>query len=224
MNEIDVSDARERQRFLLPDPLPAVFLGVQAVVLNIGSGGVQIEHADPVKLGVKGRLTVTIPRRPEPMVVQAHVRWSHLSRSPNKAGKYLYRSGLEYEEGAVGAALFESVSSNTIVILDRDSIDKKKKLFLQRVTEKEARPIVKPIGTRKPEIDPDQLLMIRHAREQLRLNPDEAAKWYNRAKFSLADAGVSNISHREDVLAVWEYLERSIDLAIIAKVFEENIR
>src|SRR5512142_2291714 len=96
--ETHVSDARERQRFLLPDPLSAVFSGIDVVILNIGSGGVQVEHADPIKLGIASRLSVTVPRTNEIIAVQAHVRWSHLSRSPNKAGKYLYRSGLQWEE------------------------------------------------------------------------------------------------------------------------------
>lgn len=48
-------------------------------------------------------------------------------------------------------------------------------------------------------------------------------KWYNRAKFSIIDSGspVSSdqFRHKEETLAVWEYLERTIDLATIERVF-----
>jgi hypothetical protein len=73
------------------------------------------------------------------------------------------------------------------------------------------------------EIPPDQVLLVQHARERLRANPVEALKWYNRAKFALSQGGnpiTDPIPNREDVLAVWEYLERTIDLNTIVQVFE----
>ena len=74
-----------------------------------------------------------------------------------------------------------------------------------------AKPIVKVDHRGR---NPDQILLIQQARERLRANPDEALKWYNRAN-SPGRRGRRRLDdppYREDVLAVWEYLERTIPL------------
>ncbi|HJW92847.1 MAG TPA: hypothetical protein VJ901_04455, partial [Thermoanaerobaculia bacterium] len=66
---------------------------------------------------------------------------------------------------------------------------------------------------RSEQIPPDQVMLIQHARERLRSHPDEALKWYNRAKYALVEDDTAigeSLRHRDDVLAVWEYLERSV--------------
>lgn len=46
-------------------------------------------------------------------------------------------------------------------------------------------------------------------------------KWYNRARFATnEDVAVEMFRHREDVLAVWEYLERTVPLAVVVRVFD----
>ncbi len=73
------------------------------------------------------------------------------------------------------------------------------------------------------EVSADQVLLIQHARDRLRGRPDEALKWYNRAKYAITeskDTMGSALAYRDEVLAVWEYLERTVDLAVIARVFD----
>jgi len=75
------------------------------------------------------------------------------------------------------------------------------------------------------EVPADQALLVQHARERLRANPDEAAKWYNRARFATDEEGgqlvaAELIRHRQDVLAVWEYLERTVPIAVVMRVFD----
>ena len=80
------------------------------------------------------------------------------------------------------------------------------------------------VGTE--EISPDQVLLIQHAREKLKENFDEAQKWYSRAYFALRDSRLGNAAelmrYPEDVLAVWEYLERSVPLSTIKRVFDQR--
>jgi len=78
---------------------------------------------------------------------------------------------------------------------------------------------------RSEQIPPDQVMLIQHARERLRSHPDEALKWYNRAKYALVEDDTAigeSLRHRDDVLAVWEYLERSVPIETIASVFERK--
>jgi len=85
----------------------------------------------------------------------------------------------------------------------------------QRLTDRqeERKSAIKVVRTTQ-QIPSDQILLVQHARERLRANPEEALKWYNRAKFALAEGGgnFDPMPNREEVLAVWEYLERTIDV------------
>jgi hypothetical protein len=70
----------------------------------------------------------------------------------------------------------------------------------------------------------EQYLLIQGVREELRLNPDEAMHWYRRARMVIADpatrALAPSIAHHPDALAVWEYLDRSVDPSIVSRAFE----
>ena len=86
---------------------------------------------------------------------------------------------------------------------------------------RQTRPVVKFVRFGH-DVDADTALLILQARDRLRANPAEAIKWYNRAKFSIIDSGspvsTDQFRHKEETLAVWEYLERTIDLATIERV------
>jgi len=70
----------------------------------------------------------------------------------------------------------------------------------------------------------EQYLLIQCVREELRLNPDEALHWYRRARLTIADPATRTaapaIADHPDALAVWEYLDRTIDPSIIGRTFE----
>lgn len=77
--------------------------------------------------------------------------------------------------------------------------------------------------TRQTQVDSETVLLVRHVRQQLRMNVEEATRWYNKAKFSDADPAVREIvdmalPFREEMLAIWEYLDRSIDLRLIVRI------
>ena len=56
------------------------------------------------------------------------------------------------------------------------------------------------------------------------LNPEEAMHWYRRARLTISDPATRSIApaiaDHPDALAVWEYLDRSIDPSIIGRTFE----
>jgi hypothetical protein len=74
----------------------------------------------------------------------------------------------------------------------------------------------------------EQVTLIQQTRKRLRADPIEAIKWYNRARYSLSDQDARVVEaftrqgYREEVLAVWEVLERKIPLGMIARVFTEG--
>jgi PilZ domain-containing protein len=219
---MDITELRAAERFRTAEPLPGSFGAASIALLDISLSGAQIEHSQPLRLGTLARLA--FKRGEVAVTAQARTMWSHLSKSPNGQGKYLYHSGVRLEAKTIeyDEALRELLEHGDIEP-DRESLERKKRKELERTTEKNTRPIVKYL---KPEVDvpPDQQLMIEQARKQLAANPDEAQRWYQRAKYAIthgtANLASDDIRNREDVLAVWEYLERSVEISSIARVFE----
>ena len=70
----------------------------------------------------------------------------------------------------------------------------------------------------------EQYILIQCVREELRMNPEEAMHWYRRARLLIKDPKTRRsapaIADHPDALAVWEYLDRSIDPSIIGRTFQ----
>jgi hypothetical protein len=218
----DIKDQRTIERFRVVEPLLGSFGAAAITILDIAEQGAQIEHAQPLRLASRGRLW--FKRGDVSASVQALVIWSRLSEKPNSDGKLLYRSGLRVEDSqeTFGPAI-QALADHGVIKRDTESLERKRRKFVEREHEKTSKPSIKVIKTE--EISPDQALLIQHARERLQNDPEEALKWYNRARYAIVESAVpiaADIRSREDVLAVWEYLERSVPLSTIVRVFAEK--
>lgn len=219
---MDVEELRGTERFVFVKPLSGSYGSAAVELMNVSARGAQIAHAQPLRLGVRARLWFKIGE--VAISTQALTIWSHLSKTPNAQGKYLYQSGvrIEHEDREYETSL-QALLDHGVIEPDPESLAKKKQKALAKAAEKNGRPIVKLL---RPEIDipPDTQLLIEHARKQLLADPVEAQRWYQRAKYAITHGGVTiaadAIRNREDVLAVWEYLERSVEISTIAIVFE----
>ena len=219
-----VEDLRGRDCYRVTEKLSGSFGAAEVTLIDLAAEGVQIEHAQPLRLATKGRLWF---KRGEISVsLHAFVVWSRLSKTPNDQGKYLYRSGLRFDE-AVGdyPAAMNALIDRGVIEPDTMSLARKKKRFEERAQDKVGKPIVRMVPT-ESDISPDQVLLVQHARARLKDNFDEAQKWYSRAYFAVRDGRAGKAAdvsrYPEDVLAVWEYLERSVPLATIKRVFDQS--
>jgi hypothetical protein len=221
----DVLDLRKAERHVALEPIKAYFGSWEVIIHDLSEGGFQIEHPDPLKLASSALLTFDNPKTFETIEFRVKVVWSRLSSTPNTRGRLLYRSGLRIEQADERNRTALRRLLSQVTRPDTESLDRKRKKLRTMAKEKATRPIIKFI--RQTELPSDQVQMILQARKYLRSNPMEALRWYNRAKFSLNDEQIRaidemNIHFRDDVLAVWEYLERRLPIAIVSKVFEEN--
>lgn len=216
-----VSDDRSVMRFSLEPQLDGSFGSISITIADFGERGIQAVHPAPMKVGTTARLVFALPPDHLPVELNGVIVWSRLSQKADSHGKLLYRSGIRIEDQLeVARGALDRLVDTAIARPDTGSLENKKKVLADKQRERSAQPIMKPIVVRKPEIDPDQILLIQHAHDQLRMHPDEAIKWYNRAKFSLNETRSTQLHYREDILAIWEYLGRTIDIAVIAKVFD----
>ena len=167
------------------------------------------------KEGARGdeivEITVTVP---------GIVIWSHLSKTTDAHGRLLYRSGVRLEaDMELFASAMNRLTGSGRIQRDTASLEHKRKKQADREEELRSRPVVQMIHG-ATERSPDVVLLVLHARDRLRENANDAIKWYNRAKFSISEDSYSHVHHREEVLAVWEYLERSVDIQTILDIFE----
>jgi PilZ domain len=217
----DVKELRFTLRFVATSPLTGSFGTASIAIIDIGETGAQVEHPQPLRLATKGRLSFR--GGADTFASYGVVVWSHLSKTPNEKGKLLYRSGVRFEDDSIDfAKLIDALLAHGIIKPDDDSLERKRQRLAQREAERASkRSVLRSV--QHIDISADQILLIQHARDRLRTHPDEAMKWYNRAKYSIAQNqgnAQEMLYHREEVLAVWEYLERTVDIQIIARVFD----
>ena len=219
---MDVSELRAAERFAAVEPLAATFAGYGITIVNLSTIGAQVEHPAPIRLGSAGRFTF---QRGEVRIdVQAFLMWSRLSAVPDSKGN-VYRSGLRIERGNVEFAIaLHTLIKTGAARREPDTLERKRRRLLERMAERN-RGGLRTVVSIAPDIPQDQVLLVHHARERLLAEPEEAKKWYHRAKYAITHGAtnieIESIRNREEVLAVWEYLERSLDIPTIAQVFEK---
>ena len=217
MKTSDVPDSRGSERFVASRPIEGRFGRTDVTIWDLAESGLQIEHAEPLKIATKGlvgfkldEMTVTVP---------GIVIWSHLSKTPDAHGRLLYRSGVRLEADIeLFASAINRLAGSGRIQRDTASLERKRKKQGEREQELRTRPVIQMIHAPTGP-SPDVVLLVLHARDRLRENANDAIKWYNRAKFSVSEDSFSHVHHREEVLAVWEYLERSVDIQTILDIF-----
>ena len=217
MKTSDLSDSRGAERFVASNPIEGRFGRTDVTIWDLAESGLQMEHAEPLKIATQGlvgfkldEMTVTVP---------GIVIWSHLSKTADAHGRLLYRSGVRLEADIeLFAAAINRLAGSGRIKRDTASLERKKKKHVERDQELRARPVIQMLHAASGP-SPDVVLLVQHARDRLRENANDAIKWYNRAKFSISEDSFSHVHHREEVLAVWEYLERSIDIQTILDIF-----
>ena len=201
-------ELRKAERYVAAEPIPGSFGAASVAVVNMSVDGMMIEHAQPLRIATKGRLW--FKQDEISVAVSAIVVWSHLSKQPNAKGKYLYQSGVRVESGNEQlATILQKLANRGVLSLDLESLERKKK----RQEEREHPTPQVRVVPKAPELTPDQALLIHHALQRLRSSPEEARRWYNKAKDTAPD---DVVKYGKEVVALWSYLEGTVDPRLIA--------
>ena len=131
----EVENTRKGERFtvlvLLPGTFGGTFGAAEVTIGNISLGGLQIVHAQSLRIGSRGR--ISFHYRDLSVTVPARVIWSHLSKNPDPSGKLLYESGLQLESSDPQyAAAINSLFRAGAVRQDSESMERKKARLLER--------------------------------------------------------------------------------------------
>jgi hypothetical protein len=123
-----VIDLRKSERFQVLEQLDGLFGVVEVTLLNVALGGVQLGHAQPLRIGTRARFV--FHRGDIAVSIAGRVVWSHLSQT--EAG-LLYKSGVQLDDGEVQyAAALATFLRAGIIARDTSSLDRKRQRELER--------------------------------------------------------------------------------------------
>jgi hypothetical protein len=212
-----IEELRSTDRFIVSPAIHGRFGDQPVVIENLSARGAGIEiSAKPDSGG--GVLHFAVPGSSVEVSVGADVAWSAVRAL--RGGSTCYRAGLFVREKPELMRLaIGDLSERNAAFLDTQSLRLKLKIMRAR-----ARQLA---GTGRGEgagIPAEQYLLIQGVREELRLNPDEAMHYYRLARLIINDPQIQKlappIASHPDALAVWEYLDRSIDPSIVGRAFD----
>jgi len=213
-----IEELRASDRFHVAPSLPARFAGHEAVIENLSARGARIVIDADLPHGTEGELRFAVPGAALEIAVAARVAWTRMKAI---AAASSYCAGLAI--GEKPELLRLAVAH--LCEIDRASLDTQSLALKLKILRARARRLAPSFGAIEASgIPAEQYLLIQGVREELRLNPEEAMHWYRRARITIADPGIRTlalpIATHPDALAVWEYLDRSVDPTIVGRAFE----
>jgi hypothetical protein len=210
-----IEELRGSDRFALQQPVDGRFGGAPVAIENLSVRGARIVTTQPLGAGACAAFSFL------DVDVTAQVAWCAIkSLDPT-----LYRAGLSIAEKAERMRLaIGRLCESGQASLDTHSLALKLKIIRAR-----ARQLALSFHALEPDgVPAEQYLLIQGVREELRLNPEEAMHWYRRARLTINDPSTRRaapaIADHPDALAVWEYLDRSIDPSVIGRTFHLGSR
>ncbi|HYK01701.1 MAG TPA: PilZ domain-containing protein [Thermoanaerobaculia bacterium] len=201
----DEPEQRIATRFVPLRQLGGIFGDVKFVVMQLSATGLRIRHNEPLMPGDEAKLSFALMRPARSVVVRARVVWTSLAKSGTERFSI---SGLRITEhqDRVAAAIDGMRSTNELQPERRGS--------LRRATDTMS--VISGISD-------EEMALVTAAVQKFAGDPVEASRWYSRARFALSDETVRRAApqrprDREEVLGIWEYLDRQVDIGKIAGV------
>jgi hypothetical protein len=215
-----IEESRSTERFTIAPRLAATFDGHGVTIDNLSTRGAGIELSYPAPVGLTTTLAIAATEGGVDVRVAAKVRWSAMKTIGDSTGGS-WRTGLRIDEKPELLRLvIGHLSELGRASIDPDSL--RLKLKVLRARARQLAPAVTESQTRG--LPAEQYLLIQGVREELRLNANVSMHWYRRARLMIADPATRDlapqIAQHPDALAVWEYLDRSIDPSIVGRAFE----
>jgi hypothetical protein len=214
-----IEELRGNDRFAVAPALDATFAGLAVSVENLSARGARIAAHALLANGSTSPLKFVILASGMEVAVSGTVVWSGVKAVGDSTANYRAGVALTERPELVRLAI-ATLCDQGRASLDMHSLRLKLKVIRARA--RQLAPTVKNIESSG--IPAEQYLLIQGVREELRLNPEEAMHWYRRARISINDpatrAAAPHIANHPDALAVWEYLDRSVDPTIVGRAFD----
>jgi hypothetical protein len=218
-----VQDRRFSDRFVLHQPLAGEFDATGAIrILDLATKGARLETKEKLDPGTSATFSFPIPKSSFEVKAGAEVVWSRLCAiwGPDD---YRFHAGVRIVERPELVRLaIGQLSELKLAVKDTQSL----KLKLKIARALDAGPEVGHETVQDSLPGSEYFPLLQAIRGYLQANVDEDMKWKERAEETSRAADIralaGPIREHLEALAVWEYLERSIDPSIIALAFERH--
>jgi PilZ domain len=213
---VRIEELRSSDRFTVTPALEASWNDAMVRIEDISARGARIESPVPLEASNLGVLRFVVPNANVTVEVAGTVAWA----SMKAVDPQLFRAGLLIaEKPELMRLAIGQLSEIGRAALDAQSLALKLKIIRAR-----ARQLAPSFGAIEDSgIPAEQYLLIHCVREELRMNPEEALHWYRRARLVIADPATRKIApaiaDHPDALAVWEYLDRTVDASVVGRAF-----
>jgi hypothetical protein len=207
--EVEKPDLRRRPRFIPRRQIDGVFNRVRFSVVQISDSGLRIRHHEPLLAADEGKVSFALLNPPRSFLLKAKVVWTSIARYGEDQGTF-WISGLRATEHA------DRLSEAMELLLEARQLEPDR-----RAKPRPAKVFLPPGGVAgASDEEVAEVIKVAH---RFGADPMEATRWYARAKFALTDERVRRsaplkMRDRDEVLAIWEYLDRRIEIAKVHAV------
>jgi hypothetical protein len=202
---VEPREQRGTPRYVPLRRLAGIFRDTKFTILQISASGLRIRHDEPLMPGDEAKVSFALLMPARSVVLRARVVWTSLAR----AGEDQFSiSGLRIIEHV------ERLERAVEALKAAHELQPERRARLRRSVDG---------VTIINDISDEEMAMVTAAVEKFASDPVEASRWYSRARFALSDESVRAAAprkprEREEVLGIWEYLDRQVDIGKIAGV------
>ena len=138
---MEVQELRKSERFVAVERVEGSFGASDVALVDISLLGVQVAHAQPLRIGTHARLI--LHRGDVTISAMFRLIWSHLSREADESGTFLYRSGLQVDAVETSyAAAINALFVRGVIVRDPDSLERKKARMAERERQRKSGPYI----------------------------------------------------------------------------------
>jgi hypothetical protein len=198
-------DLRGAARYVPLRQLSGIFGDVKFTIVQISTTGLRIRHKEPLMPGDEGKISFALLRPARSVLLRARVVWTSLARSGDEQFSI---SGLRVTEHV------ERLEAAIDTLKGVHELQPERRVQARR--ENDGLTMISGISD-------EEMALVTAAVERFAADPVEATRWYSRARFALSDENVRRAApprprDRDEVLGIWEYLDRQVDISKIAGV------
>lgn len=208
---VEKLDLRVAPRYIPRRQVGGTFNQTKFSILQISTSGLRIRHDQTLLPGEEGRLTFALLKPPQSFLLKARVVWTSIAQRGDDPTFCI--SGLRVVEGVERL--------RRAVDLLREARELEVDRETTRRSSRDTSTPPSPAALRG--LSDEEVASILRAVRKFASDPVEASRWYARARFAMVDEQVRaaippRARDREEILGVWEYLERRIDVRKVAGV------
>ncbi len=196
-------EMRIAPRFVPRRQIGGLFQHSRCTLVQISTTGLRIRHDDVLRPGDVASLTLSLQRPAHTLAMQARVVWTSIAQRGDSPSFCI--SGIRVLDlGPLQQVLHHLREAGDLQPDEGRRRTNQNPAALNGLTDEDVASIIRAVRT-------------------FSSDPVEANRWYTRARFALADDAIRAAApargrDREEVVGVWEYLDRRLDLTKIASV------